>query len=102
MVTTVSLVTVAGDTQPVIYWTRQTWERQMSTYKPDYQRIADDLREQITDGRLSPGDKLPSKRELRDIYGTSAQPVEAALFLLRAEGLIEGRQGKGTFVLERE
>ncbi|MFI0791684.1 winged helix-turn-helix domain-containing protein [Micromonospora rubida] len=71
----------------------------MSTYKPDYQRIADDLREQIASQKLKPGDKLPSKRELREAYGTSAQPVDAALFLLRAEGLIEGRQGKGTFVL---
>lgn len=72
----------------------------MPAYVPDYQRIADDLREQIRSGRLKPGDKLPSKRELRDIYGTSAQPVDAALFMLRTEGLIEGRQGKGTFVLQ--
>jgi GntR family transcriptional regulator len=73
----------------------------MPAYVPDYQRIADDLREQIRSGKLQPGDKLPSKRELKDIYGTSAQPVDAALFMLRTEGLIEGRQGKGTFVLEQ-
>ncbi|MFK3981519.1 winged helix-turn-helix domain-containing protein [Micromonospora sp. NPDC050397] len=72
----------------------------MPAYVPDYQRIADDLREPIRSGRLKPGDKLPSKRELREIYGTSAQPVDAALFMLRTEGFIEGRQGKGTFVLQ--
>ncbi|WP_318783714.1 winged helix-turn-helix domain-containing protein [Plantactinospora soyae] len=63
--------------------------------------MADDLREQIKAGKLKPGDKLPSKRELREIYGTSAQPVDAALFMLRTEGYVEGRQGKGTFVTDK-
>lgn len=70
----------------------------MARYKPDYERIADDIRELIKSGKLRPGDKLPTKRQLAEQYGTSAQPVDSAMFVLRGEGLIQGRQGKGIYV----
>lgn len=74
----------------------------MRRYKPDYERIADDIREQIASGQLKPGDKLPTKRQLAEKYGVSAQPVDNALFVLRAEGLVQGRQGKGIYVRDPE
>ncbi|MEU7617100.1 winged helix-turn-helix domain-containing protein [Micromonospora rifamycinica] len=68
----------------------------------DRQRIAQDIRDKIASGEYSPGDKLPSLRELIAHYEVSAEPVRSALLILQAEGLIEGHQGKGTYVTPRE
>lgn len=65
---------------------------------PAYQRIIDDIRAQIASGELKPGDRLPTKSELAASYEVSTQPVEMALRLLQAEGLLLGRQGKAVFV----
>ncbi|WP_433346118.1 winged helix-turn-helix domain-containing protein [Micromonospora sp. CA-111912] len=67
----------------------------------DRQRIAQDIRDKITSGEYNPGDKLPSLRELIAHYRVSAEPVRSALLILQAEGLIEGHQGKGTYVTPR-
>ncbi len=74
----------------------------MPPYKPDYRRVADDLREQIRDGRLAPGAKLPTKREMCAHYAVSSQTIESAMLVLKTEGLVEGRQGKGVFVARPE
>ncbi|MDT0432893.1 GntR family transcriptional regulator [Streptomyces salyersiae] len=69
--------------------------------KPIYQRIADDLREQIADGTLPPGAKLPTEADLREKYGTSARStVRQGLSLLVNEGLIVPQRPKGYFVRE--
>lgn len=63
------------------------------------QRIIDDLTEDIRSGRLNPGDKIPSARELREKYDDcSISPVAAAVRTLKALGLIEGVPGVGVFV----
>ncbi|MEW2384086.1 winged helix-turn-helix domain-containing protein [Micromonospora sp. NPDC047707] len=67
----------------------------------DRQRIAQDIRDKISSGEYAPGDKLPSLREMTVHYGVSAEPVRSALLILHAEGLIEGHQGKGTYVTPR-
>jgi GntR family transcriptional regulator len=67
---------------------------------PDYQRIANDIKEKITSGALRPGDRLPSISQLQKQYGVSAQPVKSALLVLQTEGLTEGHQGRGVFVLD--
>jgi DNA-binding GntR family transcriptional regulator len=66
----------------------------------DRQRIAQDIRDKISSGEYAPGDKLPSLREMTAHYGVSAEPVRSALLILQAEGLIEGHQGKGTYVTD--
>lgn len=66
-----------------------------------YQLVADDIREQIISGQLAPGTQLPFKRLLAVQYKVSEQVIDVAMVLLRAEGLIEGVQGKGVFVAER-
>ncbi|MFC0005151.1 winged helix-turn-helix domain-containing protein [Micromonospora siamensis] len=68
----------------------------------DRQRIAQDIRDKIASGEYAPGDKLPSLRELIALYGVSAEPVRSALLILQAEGLVEGHQGKGTYVTPRQ
>jgi DNA-binding GntR family transcriptional regulator len=68
---------------------------------PDYQRIAADIRDQITTGQLHPGDQLPSITQLTQQYRVSAQPVKNALLVLQTEGWTRGRQGRGVYVVDR-
>lgn len=63
-----------------------------------YERIAGELRAGIRSGKYAPGSRLPSKSELTARHGVSEGPVNEALRVLRGEGLIETRQGKGAFV----
>jgi len=65
---------------------------------PKYLRIADALRAQIESGELSPGDRLPSEASLLRRFGVSLPTLRQATGQLRAEGLLEARQGIGTFV----
>lgn len=68
---------------------------------PKYEKVASAIRDQIQTGRLKPGDQLPTTQGLIDTYGVSYGSVRTALLILKAEGLIEGRQGEGVFVRER-
>jgi GntR family transcriptional regulator len=63
-----------------------------------YQTIADELRRQIEEGELGPGGLLPSEASLSSDFGVSRITVRRALELLRADGLIDARQGFGWFV----
>jgi len=67
---------------------------------PKYERVATALRDQIRTGKLRPGDQLPTTQGLIDTYAVSYGSVRTALLILKAEGLIEGRQGEGVFVRE--
>jgi GntR family transcriptional repressor for pyruvate dehydrogenase complex len=53
----------------------------------------------ITKGHLKPGERLPSERDLALELGVSRQSVREAVFRAKAAGLIEVRQGGGTFVI---
>ena len=68
---------------------------------PDYQRIANEIKDKIKGGELRPGDRLPSISQLQKQYGVSAQPVKSALLVLQTEGLVEGHQGRGVFVIDQ-
>ena len=59
-------------------------------------RIAAD----ITGGRLPPGSKLPTEREMMAATGVSRTVVREAVACLRADGLVTVRQGVGAFVAE--
>lgn len=65
---------------------------------PAFRQVAADLREKIASGRFSPGDQLPSERDLVDTYGVSRPTVRDAVNLLRAEGLVTSEHGRGVFV----
>ena len=68
---------------------------------PGYQRIADDLRRAIIDGKLTPGTKLPSRHELAATYGVSDRVAVEAVRLLVAEGFAITRPGAGSYVRQR-
>lgn len=65
---------------------------------PIYQRLADLLRRDVTEGRLRPGDRVPSDNELSQAYELSPGTVRKALDLLVQEELFERFHGRGTFV----
>ncbi|MGW5850396.1 GntR family transcriptional regulator [Streptomyces sp. NPDC055254] len=60
--------------------------------------IADDLRNQISTGRLKAGERLPSEAQLAARYAVSTPTLRNALALLQAEGLVEKIHGSGNFV----
>lgn len=60
--------------------------------------IADDLRNQITTGRLKPGERLPSETQLAAQHKVSTATLRSALAVLQGEGLIQKIHGKGNFV----
>lgn len=64
-------------------------------------RIAADLRRQIETGEYRPGDRLPTYEELAAHYGTGHATIQAALRILRTEGLISVRKRAGITVRAR-
>ncbi|MDQ0904646.1 GntR family transcriptional regulator [Streptomyces canus] len=65
-----------------------------------YQRIVQDVKDQVRLGRLTGNDKLPSTRELADHYGVAPGTVQRALTELRTEGVVYSHQGRGSFIRE--
>ncbi|MFM9499372.1 GntR family transcriptional regulator [Streptomyces galilaeus] len=71
------------------------------TVPPRHHDIADDLRRQITTGRIKPGERLPSESGLAGQYQVSTATLRSALAVLQGEGLVEKIHGKGNFVRHR-
>ena len=63
-----------------------------------YEQIVDQIRQLIRRGDLKPGDKLMSERELSELLGVSRTSVREALSALDFLGILESRQGEGTFI----
>ena len=66
--------------------------------KPRYVILSDELRDGIRAGKWVPGDLLPSEAQLCLQFGVSRGTVVKAIDVLLAEGLLQRRQGVGTFV----
>lgn len=72
----------------------------MSERPPAYQTLAEDLRAEITSGRLQPGERLPTEPQLCARSGVSRSTVREALRLLASQHLIVTTRGVtgGSFV----
>lgn len=68
--------------------------------RPAYQQVAEQLRNLILEGELSPGDRFPPEFELAEIFGVSRSTVREALRVLASRNLIHTTRGTagGTFV----
>jgi len=66
--------------------------------QPVYKQVCEELKEAILTGRLKPGDKLPSTRDLADSAGISRFTVIRSYEELSSQGYIETISGSGTFV----
>lgn len=62
--------------------------------------VASSLSREITQGRLQPGDQLPTEQVLAATFGVSRNVVREAVARLRSEGRVWSQQGRGAFVSE--
>ena len=74
----------------------------MKNSLPLYKQIIMDLLEQILDGELRPGDRVPSEHELSNSYRVSSITSKNALTELAEKGYIVRIKGKGSFVNSAE
>lgn len=63
-----------------------------------YQKLYNILRDDILNGRLKDGEKIPAERILCEKYGISRITVRQSLKLLQDQGFVSRQPGKGTFV----
>lgn len=68
--------------------------------KKIYEEVAETIYELIRTGQLSPGEKLDSVQQLAENFQVGRSAVREALTSLRAMGLVEMKQGEGTFIKE--
>lgn len=62
--------------------------------------ISEELQQRIIEGEWKPGERIPSENKLCQLTGASRVSVRAAIQKLSSLGLLESRQGGGTFVRE--
>lgn len=70
----------------------------MEEGEPPYLRIAATIRHRIATGRLRPGERVPSTRQVVRDFGVAMATATRALAVLRDEGLVVTRPGSGTIV----
>jgi GntR family transcriptional regulator len=65
---------------------------------PLYLQVAADIRRAIAEGEAKPGERMPLAKDLATVLGVNTNTVLRALRVLREEGLLEFRRGRGITV----
>jgi GntR family transcriptional regulator len=68
----------------------------------DYRGIANDIAARIDTGEYPPGSKIPSYSQIAKLYSVSISTAQRAVIVLRERGLVQGAQGRGVYVIERD
>ena len=76
-------------------------ETAFSTYRPQYEIVAEKIVELISTAGLQPGDRLPTEQKLGEQLGVSRGIVREAIKSLAATGLVAARKGVGVYVAGR-
>lgn len=66
--------------------------------RENWKVIHGQLSADISEGRLAPGDRLPTETELCRVFASGRHSVRRAVATLAAEGKLRVEQGRGTFV----
>jgi len=66
---------------------------------PPYLQLAALIRQQIADGTIPVGRRIPSMHELETTHGLARNTIAKALRVLKDEGIIEPETGRGLFVV---
>jgi GntR family transcriptional regulator of abcA and norABC len=75
------------------------WKPNKEESYPLHLQIKEYIKKKIQTGEWSVGNKIPSQRKLAELFDVNRSTVTAALDELRADGLVEGKSGGGTIVL---
>ena len=65
---------------------------------PLHDQVAAQIRRAIAEGEAGPGERLPLAKDLAAVLGANKNTVLRAMHLLRDEGLLEFRRGRGITV----
>jgi GntR family transcriptional regulator len=63
-----------------------------------HEQVAAEIRRAIADGEAGPGERLPPARDVAAVLAVNTNTVLRALRMLREEGLLEFRRGRGVTV----
>ena len=79
--------------------------REFKVVRPDSdgllaERVVEQIRGMIRQGKLKPGDRLPSERELANRLGMSRASLRDGLRFLAAIGVLDSRHGSGTYIAQ--
>jgi GntR family transcriptional regulator len=66
---------------------------------PLHDQVAGQIRRAIAEGEAGPGERLPLAKDLAAVLGVNKNTVLRALHILRDEGLLEFRRGRGITVV---
>ena len=69
--------------------------------RPIYEQVKDGLRKLVVTGAISPGDKLPSVRQMAAALAINPNTIQRAYEALEQEGYVYSVPGKGSFAAHR-
>jgi len=67
-----------------------------------HEQVAAEIRRAVAEGEAGPGDRLPPSKDLAAVIGVNKNTVLRALRILREEGLVEFRRGRGISVTGKQ
>lgn len=78
------------------------WRVDPSSPVPLFEQLASSVRRAILDGDLQPGERLPSAKEVARSLEVNMHTVLRAYQILRDEGLVDLRRGRGAVVVHTD
>lgn len=73
-------------------------DRLEDAYPKLYEKIIEEIREMMLNGQIKAGEKIPSERELADMFKVSRVPVREALKTLEFLGVVQNVRGDGMYI----